>query len=136
MIAQFSYISSFAVNAVYYVSAVVRILMFATALVVSLLCKRHGIVAPGLLFYYWTAMLLCDALGFASAVSKGLGAGAPTPRVTAVVQFTLVATVWFLTCWADPKPRHIELSGEQKRYSTFNSYALQESHGNCNFRGH
>ena len=112
MIAQFSYISSFAVNAVYYVSAVVRILMFATALAVSLLCKRHGIVAPGLLFYYWTAMLLCDALGFASAVSKGLGSGAPTPRLTAVVQFALVATVWFLTCWADPKPRHIELSGE------------------------
>ena len=110
--------SFLAVNAVYYVSAIVRILMFATALAVSLLCKRHGIVAPGLLFYYWTAMLLCDALVFASAVSKGLGSGAPTPRVTAVVQFTLVATVWFLTCWADPKPRHLQLSGGRKRSLT------------------
>ena len=101
-------------NAVYYVSAAVRVLMFVTALAVSILCKKHGIVAPGLLFYYWTAMLLCDAFSFASAVSKGLGPGVPTPRVTAVVQFAFVATVWFLTCWADPKPRHIELTGKQK----------------------
>ena len=103
-----------AVNAVYYVSAAVRILMFAVALAVSLLCKKHGIVAPALLFYYWTAMLICDAFSFASTVASGLGPGVPTPRVTAVVQFAFVATVWFLTCWADPKPRHIELSGEQK----------------------
>ena len=103
-------------NAVYYVSAAVRVLMFVTALAVSILCKKHGIVAPGLLFYYWTAMLLCDAFSFASAVSKGLGPGVPTPRVTAVVQFAFVATVWFLTCWADPKPRHIELTGKQKLF--------------------
>ena len=103
-------------NAVYYVSAAVRILMFVTALAVSLLCKKHGIVAPGLLFYYWTAMLVCDAFSFASTVSKGLGSGVPTPRVTAVVQFAFVATVWFLTCWADPKPRHIELTGKQKLF--------------------
>ena len=111
------FISHLAVNAVYYVSAAVRILMFVTALAVSLLCKKHGIVAPGLLFYYWTVMLVCDAFSFASTVSKGIGSGVPTPRVTAVVQFAFVATVWFLTCWADPKPRHIELTGKLKSCS-------------------
>ena len=106
-------ISSLAVNAVYYVSAGIRVLMFATALAVSLLCKKRGIVAPGLLFYYWSAVLVCDVFSFASTVSKGLGPGVPTPRVTIVVQFAFVVAVWFLTCWADPKPRHVELAGKQ-----------------------
>ena len=101
-------------NAVYYVSAAVRALMFAAALAVSLLCKRSGIVAPGLLFYYWSAALVCGVFSFASTVLKlQLGSGASTPRVTAVIQFALVAAVWFLTCWADPKPNYIELTGGQ-----------------------
>ena len=100
-------------NAVYYVSAAVRALMFAAALAVSLLCKRSGIVAPGLLFYYWSAALVCGVFSFASTVLKlQLGSGASTPRVTAVIQFALVAAVWFLTCWADPKPNYIELTGD------------------------
>ena len=116
------FISHLAVNAVYYVSAAVRILMFVTALAVSLLCKKYGIVAPGLLFYYWTVMLVCDAFSFASTVSKGIGSGVPTPRVTAVVQFAFVATVWFLTCWADPKPRHIELTGKLNHVVSWRHY--------------
>ncbi len=99
------------VYSVHYVSAVLRILMFITALVLHLLCKKYGLVTSGLLFYFWTSEFTCQLFVFMSAVN-GERVASETTRNTAIAQFALVVPVWIFSCWADPKPKHIDMEGK------------------------
>ena len=34
------------------------------------------------------------------------------PMITATIQYPIVVAAFFLSCWADPKPRHIDMEGK------------------------
>lgn len=40
-----------------------------------------------------------------------VGAEAKLPFTSYVIQFPLVTAIFFLSCWADPKPRYSQLNG-------------------------
>ena len=85
--------------------------MFIAAFLIHLQCKKRGLVTSGLLFYFWSSELICQLLVFISAV-MGEQVVDQTTRNTAIAQFALVVPIWFLNCWADPKPNYIEMEGK------------------------
>ena len=54
-------------------------------------------------------MVVAGAFTFRSVVANsGLTV---LPLITAVVQYPIVVAAFFLSCWADPKPRYVNLEG-------------------------
>ena len=82
-----------------------------TALGLSLYCLRNGLVTSGLIFYDWTLLLFAGGITFKSAIKSSYG-GIIHVTISAIWWYPLVVAMFFLNCWADAKPRIINLDGK------------------------
>lgn len=80
---------------------------------------KKGLVTSGVLFYYWTLMLLAGVMTFKSVIESGYGIGVDQilPFTTATIWYPLIVGMFFLNCWADAKPRLINLDGKASKLS-------------------
>ncbi len=83
------------------------------ALVIYIICLKKGVVTSGLLFFFWFLSAIFGAFTFASALSTPyvIGDEQITPFTNYAIQYPLVVAVFFLSCWADPKPKYINVDG-------------------------
>jgi hypothetical protein len=102
------------VASVHIVAAVVKILSFALSLVVYLICLKKGSVTSGLLFTFWFLEAILGVITFRSVLSTPYVTGEEkiTPFTNYVVQYPLILASFFLSFWADPKPKYIDLDGK------------------------
>jgi hypothetical protein len=99
------------------VSSALKIVTFIVVLAVQLICKRHGLTTSGILLFFWVVMALAGIVTFRSVLISGHLSGDEKvlPLITASVQYPIVLAAFFLTCWADPKPRYVHIDGKSKR---------------------
>ncbi len=98
---------------VHYVAAAVKVASYGMALVIYIICLRKGVVTSGLLFFFWFLSAIFGALTFRSALSTPyvIGDQRMTPFANYAVQYPLVVALFFLCCWADAKPKYINVDG-------------------------
>eukprot|EP00095_Tigriopus_kingsejongensis_P007287 maker-scaffold313_size211302-snap-gene-0.9 protein:Tk07287 transcript:maker-scaffold313_size211302-snap-gene-0.9-mRNA-1 annotation:"multidrug resistance-associated protein 1 isoform x4" len=99
---------------VHLVASIARAITFIVTLGLLLICLRRGLVTSGVLFYFWTLLVIADGLTFRSAIMSGYAKGPDSmpPFVTALIQYPIVVAMFFLNCWADARPKHINLDGK------------------------
>ena len=101
---------------VHLVSAVVKLISYSLALALHMICKRKGLVTSGTLTFFWLVATICGIFTFRSVISTPYVSGkdAILPFTTYTVQFPLVAAIFLLACFADPKPKYINVEGKNK----------------------
>ena len=91
----------------------VRLISYLATLALFLHLKSRGRVTSGLLFIFWTVSAVFGAATFRSVLMKEEDVfEAPPPLASYLVQYPLVVGLFFLSTWAEPKPRYIDLDGE------------------------
>ena len=101
------------VAAVHITASVVKLLTFGVVLGLQWVCKQRGLVTSGILLLFWALSAIFGAVTFRSVLNSGhlIGGSKVLPLITAAIQYPLVLTAFFLSCWADPKPRYINIDG-------------------------
>ena len=51
-----------------------------------------------------------------------------TPFTNYMVQYPFVLALFFLSCWADPKPTHVDIDGKLEFLSEKNSNGILENY--------
>ena len=98
---------------VHSVASGLKILTYATVLILQWLCKKYGLVTSSILFSFWTLNVASETFTFRSAILSGhlSGEAKVLPLITYTIQYPIVVAAFFLSCWSDPKPRNVVLEG-------------------------
>ncbi|XP_043228721.1 multidrug resistance-associated protein 1-like [Amphibalanus amphitrite] len=98
------------------------IILFATivlALLLTVLGRRRGVRTSGVLWTFWTVLLLCAVPEFRTRLRAAIGQTGPEqpvgPFVLYMVYFPVLFGEWLLSCFADtPTQQRGEKTGEEK----------------------
>ena len=110
----------FRVSSVHVVAPVVKIISYCLTLGLNFYQLRQGVVTSGVLFFFWFLQALCGAFTFRSVLSTDyvVGDDRILPFTTYVIQYPIIVAMFFMNCFADAKPKAINLEGTF-RWSTF-----------------
>ena len=105
---------------VYITTSVIKIITYLVVLSLQWTCKKCGLVTSAILLLFWTLSTVAGTFTFISVLRSGhLSAAAADgedkvvlPLITATIQYPLVVSAFFFSCWSDPKPRYIDIDGE------------------------
>lgn len=105
------------VHTVYIVAACLRAVSYIAALVLHLLCLRYGLVSSAALSVFWLVAAVCGGVTFRSVLMSPLfviaeDATPVLPFLTYTIQYPLVFAIFFLTFFADPHPRFVNIDGK------------------------
>ena len=98
---------------VHLIAPIVRIGAYTLNLALYFYHMKWGVVTSGVTFVFWLLEAIFGGLTFRSVIISGYGTGSDriTPFTNYLVQYPLVLALFFLSCWADPKPTHVDLDG-------------------------
>ena len=96
------------------VAAVVKIISYCLTLGLYFYQLRQGVVTSGVLFFFWFLQALCGAFTFRSVLSTNyvVGEDRILPFTTYVIQYPIIVAMFFMNCFADAKPKAINLEGK------------------------
>merc|ERR1712008_16305 len=99
------------VSSVHVVAAVVKIISYCLTLGLYFYQLRQGVVTSGVLFFFWFLQALCGAFTFRSVLSTNyvVGEDRILPFTTYVIQYPIIVAMFFMNCFADAKPKAINL---------------------------
>ena len=99
---------------VHLVAPIIRILGYGLNLGLSIYHRKQGVVTSGVIFLFWFLEAIFGVLTFRSVLSTNyvIGPDRLTPFTNYIVQYALVLAMFFLSCWADPKPNYVNLDGK------------------------
>ena len=98
---------------VHLIAPIVRMGAYTLNLALYFYHMKWGVVTSGVTFVFWLLEAICGGLTFRSVIISGYGTGSDriTPFTNYLAQYPLVLALFFLSCWADPKPTHVDLDG-------------------------
>lgn len=71
-----------------------------------------GMVTSSVLFYFWMILTVCGAVQFQSEIRKASDTDSYYSSsynfLSYMIYYTLIVTQFFLTCFADKPPTHVE----------------------------
>ena len=113
------------------VAAVVKIISYCLTLGLYFYQLRQGVVTSGVLFFFWFLQALCGAFTFRSVLSTNyvVGEDRILPFTTYVIQYPIIVAMFFMNCFADAKPKAINLEGKfipERAPFRNNRFALNE----------
>ena len=91
-----------------------RIIGVAMSLGLYITHLKRGVVTSGALFLFWFLETILGVITFRSVLMSGhvIGEELITPFTNYAIQYPLIVAMFFLTCWADPKPKYINMDGK------------------------
>ncbi|XP_037086606.1 multidrug resistance-associated protein 1-like isoform X1 [Pollicipes pollicipes] len=91
---------------------VILFVTIALALIFMLFEKRCGIRTSGVLWLFWTLLTVGAAPEFRTRIMNATGEETKSQETTMfvlyMVYFPVLFAEWFLNCWADAPPQHVE----------------------------
>ena len=90
-----------------------RIIGVAISLALYVTHLKRGVVTSGALFLFWFLEAILGVITFRSVLMSGYVVGEEQilPFTNYAVQYPIIVAMFFLTCWADPKPKYINIDG-------------------------
>ena len=99
---------------VHIVAPIVRITGYAVSLFLYVYQIRKGVVTSGALFTFWFLEAILGAITFRSVLKTNyvIGEEQMTPFTDFAVEYPIIVALFFLTCWAEPKPKYVNMDGK------------------------
>ena len=91
-----------------------NLVAYLLAFTLHILCVRNGLVTSGVLFTFWLFKVFLGAFTFRTVI-EFIPLSDETdyfPSVCYIIEYTLICGVFFLNCWAEPRPSHPHLEGK------------------------
>ena len=104
----------YSVASVHIVASVVKIVSYCLTLGLYYYQLRQGVVTSGVLFVFWFFEAIFGAVTFRTLLMTDLvtGPNRILPLTNYVIQYPIVASMFFLNFFADPKPKFVNLDGK------------------------
>ena len=99
---------------VHVVAPIVRITGYAVSLFLYVYQIKRGVVTSGALFFFWFLEAILGVMTFRSVLKTNyvIGEEQMTPFTDFTVEYPIIVALFFLTCWAEPKPKYVNMDGK------------------------
>ena len=100
------------------VAPIVRMIGYAISMFLYVYQIRKGVVTSGALFTYWFLQAILGVITFRSVLKTNfvIGEEQLTPFTDYVLAYPVTVALFFLICWAEPKPKYVNMDGKYKKH--------------------
>ena len=79
---------------------------------------RKGVVTSGALFTFWFLQAILGVITFRSVLKTNyvIGEEQLTPFTDYTLAYPVTVALFFLVCWAEPKPKYVNMDGKYQKH--------------------